>query len=149
IAAEPKRADSYLHLALLQFGLKQNTEAEENMKKAIALDPKATNARFALGYFYLASNRLTEAEQSFREAIRLDPKDPQPRAALWRILVAEGHPDQAEAFLKQTKSDLSDIPDGYRMLAEYYFSRGQYDESLNEYASLHKEHPKDLAVKKS
>jgi cellulose synthase operon protein C len=149
ITADPNRSASYLHLALLQFGAKQNDLAEESFKKAVALDPKAMNARFALGFFYLSNNRLPEAEQSFRQAVSLDPKDPQPRGALWRILVAEGQTAQAEAFLKQTKSDLPDNPDAYRMLAEYYFSSGRYDDAFSEYASLYKSHPKDLAVKKS
>ena len=149
IAADPNRSASYLYLASLQFNAGQNDAAEKNFQKAIALDPKAMGPRFTLGFFYFSTKRLSEAEQQFRQAISLDPKDPQPRSALWRVLVAEGHPDQAEAFLKQTKIDLANNPDGYRMLAEFYFSNGDFDRALAEYASLHQTYPKDVAVQKS
>jgi len=42
--------------------------------------------------------------------IELDPKDPAPREALVRLYMAEGKKADAEAFLKQAKIDLSDVP---------------------------------------
>ena len=80
------------------------------------------NAQLALGGFYQSRNRLPEAEQQFKHAIDVDPKNPAPRAALVRLLMQEGKKDETESFLRQTKKDLSDNPEGYRMLGDFYFA---------------------------
>ena len=107
------------------------------------------NAQLALGTFYQSRNRMPEAEQQFKHAIELAPKDPTPREALVRLYMAEGKKTDAESVLKQTKSDLSDNSEGYRMLGDFYFASGDLDKATAEYASLYKDHPKDLQVKKN
>jgi tetratricopeptide (TPR) repeat protein len=107
------------------------------------------NAQLALGGFYQSHNRLTEAEQQFRHGIDIDPKNSAPRAALVRLLMQEGKRDEAESFLRQTKKDLSDTPEGYRMLGDYYFAVSDLDKAVAEYSSLHSDHPKDVQVKKN
>jgi tetratricopeptide (TPR) repeat protein len=149
IVADPNRSESYLLLALLQLRTDQPDQAEANFKKATEVNPKAMNAQMALGGFYQTRNRLPEAEQQFRHAIDVDPKSTAPRAALVRVLMQEGKKPEAEAFLRQTKKDLSDNREGYRMLGDFYFAAGDVDQALTEYSSLHNDHPKDLQVKKN
>ena len=149
IALDPNRSESYLLLALLQVGANLPDPAEVNFKKAIAADPKALNAELALGGFYQSHNRLPEAELQYRHAIEVHPKNAAPRAALVRLLMQEGKKDEAGAFLRQTKKDLSDNPDGYRMLGDFYFASGDLDKAVAEYASLYSDHSKDLQVKKN
>ena len=149
ITLDPNRSESYLLLALLQLRSNLTDQAEASFKKAVQTDSKAMNAQLALGGFYQSHNRLPEAEQQFRHAIDISPKDSAPRAALVRLLMQEGKRDDAESFLRQTKRDLSDNPEGYRMLGDYYFAIGDLDKAVPEYASLHNDHPKDLLVKKN
>ena len=149
INLDPKRSESYLLLAMLQLRSNLNDQAEASFKKAVQADPTAMNAQLALGGFYQSHNREAEAEQQFRHAIGVDSKDPAPRAALVRLLMQQGKRQEAEAFLKQTKKDLSDIPEGYRMLGDYYFATGDLDNAYAEYQALHKDHPKDLLAKKN
>jgi cellulose synthase operon protein C len=149
IQADPNRSDSYLDLAQLQ-SVKQPDQAEMNFKKAIRLAPKAVNAQLALGRFYMSHNRVPEAEQQFQQAIAADPKDTAPRTDYVRALMAEGKKTEVEAFLKQTKSDLPDNSEGYRMLGDYYSQvLGDLDRATAEYASLYADHPKDPQVKKN
>jgi tetratricopeptide (TPR) repeat protein len=148
IAADPNRSESYLLLALLQDRAKQPDQAEANFKKAIAVDPKSLSAQLLLGGFYQSHNHLPEAEQQFRHAIDLDPKSPNPRVALARLLMQEGKKDETEAFLRQTKKDLSDNPEAYRMLGDFY-ATWDVDKATAEYSSLYNEHPKDIQVKKN
>ena len=61
----------------------------------------------------------------------------------------EGKKDETESFLRQTKKDLSDNPEGYRMLGDFYYADGDLDKATAEYASLHNDHPKDIRVKKN
>jgi cellulose synthase operon protein C len=149
IAADPKRSESYLNLALLQLRSNLPDQAEINFKKAADLDPKAMNAQLALGGFYQSRNRMPEAEQQFKRAIELAPKDPAPREALVRLYMAEGKKSDAEALLKQAKIDLADNPEGYRMLGDFYFASGDIDKATAEYTSLSNEHPKNVDVKRN
>lgn len=149
IAADPDRSESYLLLALFQLRSDLPEQAEVNFKKATEVDPKAMNAQLALGSFYQSRNRLGEAEQQFKHAIDVDPKSPVPRAAYVRLLMQEGKKSEIESFLRQTKKDLSNNPEGYRMLGDFYFASGDLDQATTEYASLYSDHPKDLQVKKN
>jgi cellulose synthase operon protein C len=148
VAADPSRSESYLLLALFQLRSNLPDQAEANFKKAAQVDPKAMNAQLALGGFYQSRNRLPEAEVQFKHAIAVDPKDPAPRAALVRLLMQEGKKDETESFLRQTKKDLSDNPQGYRMLGDFY-AAFDIDKAIVEYGSLYNEHPKDIQVKKN
>lgn len=149
IAADPNRSQSYLNLAVLQLQSKLPDQAEANFKKAVQLDPKYMDAQLALGGFYQSHNRFAEAEQQFKHAIDVNPRDPAPRSAYVRLLMAEGKKQDVEAFLRQTKSDMPNISEGYRMLGDFYFSTGELDKATAEYGSLYSDHPKDIQVKKN
>ena len=152
ITLDPNRSESYLLLAILQLRSKQPdqlSQAEANFKKATEVDPKAMNAQLALGGFYQSRNRLPDAERQYKHAIEIDPKNPDPRAALVRLLMQEGKKDEIEAFLKQTKKDLSDNPEGYRMLGDFYYAAGDLDKAATEYASLYSDHPQNIQIKKN
>ena len=149
VALDPNRSESYLLLALLQLRSNLTDQAEANFKKAVAVDPKAMNAELALGGFYQSRNRLPEAEQQYRHAIEVDPKNPGPRAALVRLLMQQGRRANVEAFLQQTKKDIPDKSEAYRMLGDFYFANGDLDKATTEYTSLYNDHPKDPQVKKN
>jgi cellulose synthase operon protein C len=149
IAADPSRADSYLNLALLQVRAQLPDQAEGNLKKAAELGPTNMDVQLALGGFYQSRGRLIEAEQQFKHSIDVAPHDPAPRAAYVRLLMTEGKRGESEAFLLQTKHDLADDSEGYRMLGDFYFADGQLDKATAEYASLFSQHPKDPQVKKN
>lgn len=149
ISLDPGRSESYLLLALLELRANAPDQAESNFKKAINADPQAMNAQLGLGGFYQSRNRLPEAEQQFRHAIAVDPRNPGPRAALVRVLMQEGKSAEVEPFLQQTKRDLSDNSEGYRMLGDYYFATGNLDKATEEYSSLYSDHPKDPLVRKN
>ena len=149
IAADPNRSQSYLLLALFQLRANRPDQAELNFKKATEVDPKSMGAQLALGGFYQARNRFPEAEQQFKNAIEVAPKNPAPRAAYARVLMQEGKKAEIEAFLRQTKKDLPNNQEGYRMLGDYYFASGDLDKATAEYSSLYNEHSRDLQVKKN
>jgi tetratricopeptide (TPR) repeat protein len=149
INADPGRSESYLNLAVLQTRANLPDQAEINFKKAAALGPKDMNAQLALGGFYFAHNHLAEAEQQLKHAIDVDPKDPAPRAGYAQLLRVEGRKADVETFLQQTKKDLPDDSTGYSMLGDFYFAEGDLDKAAAEYASLYKDHPKDLKVERN
>jgi cellulose synthase operon protein C len=149
IAADPRRSESYLSLALLQLRSNQPELAEASFKKAGELDPNGLNTQLALGGFYQERNRLPEAEQQYKHAIEIAPKDLKPREALVRLYMSEGKKEEAEGLVKQAKNDLSDTSEGYRIVGDFYYATGQIDKAVDEYESLYKAHPKDLLVKRN
>jgi tetratricopeptide (TPR) repeat protein len=149
ITADPSRAESYLNMALIQLRANLPDQAEGNFKEAADKAPKAMNMQLALGDFYQSHNRFPEAEQQFQKAISTDLQDPAPRAALARLMMAEGKREEVETFLKQTKTDLPNNSEAYRMLGDFYFAAGDLDRATAEYGSLYNDHPHDAQVKKN
>jgi len=149
IELDPSRSDSYLNLAVLEMRGEQWEAAEGNFKKAVELSPKSTNTLVSLGNFYQTRGRFPEAEQWFRRAIETAADDPNPRLSLASLYMAENKPGQAEEFLRQSKKDLPNDSVGYRMLGDFYFANNQLDKATAEYASLYRDHAKDMVVKKN
>lgn len=149
IDLDPSHSGSYLMLALLQTRLDLPDQAEINFKKSIERDPQALKSQLALGGFYQSRNRFPDAERQFRHTIELFPREPEPRTALVRLKLQENKSDEAEAFLRRTKVDLRDVPEGYRMLGDFYFAIGDVDKSINEYSSVCRDHPADVQAKKN
>jgi tetratricopeptide (TPR) repeat protein len=149
IQLDPQRPRSFLNLAFLQVGAQQAAAAEANFKKAIELDPKSLEGLLSLGGFYQQQRRWAEAEPLFRRGVEAQPKNPLPRRALSLLFLAQGQREKAEQILQQAKLDLRDVPEGYRMLGDFYFGFNEIDKALAEYGSLYQEHPNDLRVKKN
>lgn len=149
IELNPSLSASYLMLALLQARLDLPEQAESNFKKSIEMEPKALKSQLSLASFFQSRSRFSDAERQFRHTIDLFPKEPEARIALVRLLLQENKMNEAEAFLKQSKTDLRDTPEGYRMLGDFYFAIGDLDKAANEYSSVCHDHPKDLQAKKN
>jgi len=145
----PSDSDSYLKLALMQLRNNQADGAETNLKKAIELAPDAIAARLMLANFYQVRGRFAEAEQHLRDAVQARPTDPEPGAALTRLYLAEGKKSDAENLLIETKKNFDGNSVGYRMLGDFYIGTGDLEKAVAEYRTLHKEHPKDIQVKKN
>ena len=58
---DPDDSEIYLIKGILYFGLKDNSLAEKNYKKALSLDPKLTVANYNLCGFYLKVNKYDDA----------------------------------------------------------------------------------------
>ena len=149
VTLDPAAWDSYLNLALMEIKSNQQDLAEANFEKAIALNPKAVDARSMLGNFYQYRGRFAEAEQQFRGAIDVDPQNPDLRAQMARLYLSEGKRTDAEDFLKLVKRDFPNNSAGYRMLGDFYFTNGNLDKALAEYANLYHEHSRDRDVQKN
>ncbi len=149
IALAPDQPKTYVNLAYLQLGAAQAQAAEQSFRKAIELDPKSIGARLALGNFYQQQQKWALAEAEFNSAAQIEPGNHLPVAALARMAIAQGDPGKAERLLIQAKAALSKNPEGYRLLGDFYFSGGNVDRALAEFASLRTQYPDDLRVKKN
>jgi tetratricopeptide (TPR) repeat protein len=144
----PGRAVVFITLGSIQMRAGALADAESNLKKAKSVDPASIVPTMMLGAFYQQQNRWIEAEREFASALNLAPKDATPRAALAGLYVSQGRDSLAEKILVEAKQQL-DNPAGYRMLGDYYLSRGESTEALKEFAALVAEHRNDFEVRKT
>jgi tetratricopeptide (TPR) repeat protein len=147
LAIAPNEAALHETMALLEVNdptKVSNVEAE--LKKSVALDPKAVNAKLLLAAFYVKSNRLQDAEQISWSAVAADPRSLSARENLAQIILRENDPARTEQVLRQASSDLSDDPQGVRLLADYYTSTGQIEKAKGEFANLSRKYSKNLNV---
>ena len=146
---DPNRAASYMNVAWIEEKKQDLPAAERDLQKAISTDPKFLAAMIALGNLYERQKRWTEAEREFQAAIGLEPQNIMPRAGLAGLYLMQGQKSSAQQVLQESKEALKDNPAGYRMLGDFYITQGEPDKAVEEFASLHAEHPKDLLVTKT
>lgn len=145
----PNRSMFYDDLGLLEeHDPALAPDAENNLKKAIAVDPKAVDPKLLLGAYYLEHNRLPEAEKAGQDAIATDPKSLAARTLLAHVYVRSAKPALAEQVLRQTSQDLSSDVRGVRALADYYTATGQPEKAQAEFASLVSKYPKNFDLQK-
>jgi Tfp pilus assembly protein PilF len=143
----PQEASLHETLALQIAGdATQGTTVETELKKSIELDPKSVNAMLLLASYYLKNNRLQESEHTCWSAVAADPKSLSVRESLVQVVLREGDQPRAEQILRQASDELSDNPQGVRILADYYQGTGQIDKAKAEFASQAKKYPKSLSA---
>jgi protein O-mannosyl-transferase len=71
--ADPPHAAAVFYLGLADFKLNRQSEAETNLRRAIALAPTAPNYHFALGMVLEVRGKWAEAAEAFREELALNP----------------------------------------------------------------------------
>ena len=132
-------------------------EASKHFQKALDLDPRMPEARqylettlLLLGVSYMGQNRMPEAEQTLKRAIEVDPRNFEPRLLLVQALMLQGKNDEAESLARQARKDLPNDPYAYNMLGNFYLrNRFDLDKAEAEYASVYKDHPENIDIKKN
>jgi Tfp pilus assembly protein PilF len=143
----PNEASLHETYALLEAGdSTQSASVEAELKKSVALDAHSINAKLLLAAFYVKSNRFQDAEQICWSAVTADPKNLSARESLAQVVLKQGDQARAEQVLRQASDDLSDNPQGVRLLADYYVRSGQIDKAKAEFASLAQKYPKNINV---
>lgn len=147
VDTDPNNDQFYLNLAVLQVNKKDFAAAEATAKKALSI--KSTeNVHDFLGNLYGQERRWPEAEQEFKAAIAVSPQSMDARVHLANLYLAQQKNDAAEQVIIQAKKDLGKDAKTLTVLGDFYLSRGQIDKAVAEFASVHHDHPKDLAIEK-
>src|SRR5260370_32378916 len=123
--------------------------AKASLKKANSPDPLSVTPLLTLAKLYELQRRWADAEREFQAAISLAPKSTMPRIALAGLYLAQGQESLAEKVLTDANQQLSDDPAAYRMLGDYYLSRGENAKAVAEFGALSSVHQNDLTVKKT
>jgi tetratricopeptide (TPR) repeat protein len=92
-----------MNLGTLYLRLDRLTEAEQILRKSIAVEQTFPVSHFRLGQVLEKEGRVSEATQELMEASRLDPTYPEPHYALARILRRQNDTKSAEEQLSLFK----------------------------------------------
>ena len=108
------------------------SEAEKELRRAIALNPNNAVAHQWVGYYMMVMGRFDEAIAEMKRARELDPLSPNKQNALGAAFYRAGHYDEA---LQQIR----EVPDGevnselrHRRMAAIYERKGTQEEALAE-----------------
>ena len=67
VELRPNDPSAYVNLALVEISLHRFREAEQHLKKAVAVDPKSMQATIDLANFYRLQNQSTRSEQVLQD----------------------------------------------------------------------------------
>lgn len=135
-AAGKENAD--LHILFAKFYERTNypSDAERELKRALAIEPNKPKINFYLGYLLLqngGTERLSEAGAAFQQELKINPKDfyslffsgvvfsslnDNPKAIEFLQKAAEVNPNSGEAFLflGQSQIETNDLADAEKNL---------------------------------
>lgn len=146
ISLKPDNAAFYLTRGVFESNADKLEAAEASYNKALELDPKNGRALSSLGEMYEGQQRWNDAEKALQRWIDVEPKSASARLELAKLYFSQERKDAAEQVLVQAQKDLSDDPEAYRLLPEFYNTVGANDKALSAFDALHKQHPRDLKL---
>ncbi len=140
LSSQPKDAEAYAHLGLLEARQEHYKEAIVLYRKALSLNPKMPNLPFNLGLSYFKAGDLPAAIQTFEPLLKSEQPS-SPRALQLVTLIGLAHYGMGEytaavPYLKQaTAADAANLP--FRMtLAQSCLRSKQYQCVLDVYREI-------------
>ena len=104
IELDPQNGQAYSTLGLTQGIFEWNwADAEENLKRGIALSPSNSNAVFEYANYLVAMNRPQDAVQQMRRVLELDPQSFMMNRLFGEVLYLARHYDEALTRLQQAE----------------------------------------------
>ena len=132
IALDPQNGEAYSTLGLIQSTYEWKwPDAEENLKRGIALSPNSPDAELRYAIYLDAVNRPEEAVTHMRRALQLDPASFLMNRHLGSVLYLARHYDEALAHLKQaTEMEPGKLALVYEWESRIYEMKGMRDEAV-------------------
>jgi len=127
---KPDNAIALSNLGMAMVEQKRWPEAEDYLRKAIALRPRFAGPHIHLGKMYAEIGKPAESLEEFRRAVQINPLNTDARNLLAEALLKQGQMDEAE---QQYRSSLDAVPNGeaFNGLGEILLSRGLPDQAVS------------------
>ncbi|MSO23543.1 MAG: tetratricopeptide repeat protein [Acidobacteria bacterium] len=111
LQADPQFADAEILVGLIASAQAHLPEAEQHLKRAIALQPSNPQAHSYLAGVYLQQKRLAEAERGYREVLKLSADNPVALYNLGLIALLRDQPALALENLESVRrKNPKDVP---------------------------------------
>lgn len=150
LSIDPNRAAFHTTLGVLQSTSPATaSQAEDQMRKAVALDSKNVGSHIVLATMLQKKGDLAGALEQMNAAVAADPKNVVARSSLADLYLRQNNAGQAEDTLRKAAEDLPEDTGAAEMLASYYIRSSQLDKGVSAYADLVAKHPKSAPLKLS
>jgi tetratricopeptide (TPR) repeat protein len=99
VQANPKFAEAYLLLGLIEFQRGQTEQSIEHYKQALKLEPHSYSGHYNLALAYLRERRLEDGRAQLEQAVKLGPNQADAAYDLGIVLLEQGRPSAALTHL--------------------------------------------------
>ena len=121
-------------------------DAEEYLRKVVALRPDEARGWDDLGEALAADGRMSDATDAFRRALALNPEDERALMHLGHTAAATGERDDAISYLTQAAAQGRASSSALISLVEMYKSVGQPEEALAAALKIAEAQPDDVTA---
>jgi len=134
--------ESYAEMSIAYYHLGRTTEAEQALRKSLALSANQyPDAVFLLAEMLVEQNRFAEAEPVARDGIRLQETSWRSYLALARALAGVKHPAEAEVCATKASALKPDNPEIFLVLGNIHIQEHNYSAVIKDYDSFLKLEP--------
>lgn len=134
IFRNPKDAQNYVELGVMQYGMKDYAEAEKNYLKALDLAPYASVVFWNLSHLYMETKEYDKAEKYAKLAIERLPDKPlgyQSLGELYTFYIPEKKSELAQLYemaYKETRDSIFLL-----LIGGHYRDNGQIQKAIDSY----------------
>jgi len=118
---------AHVDLANIYIEDKRYSDAERELKSAMAANPQNSTASYTLGHLYVQMDRPVDAEKLFRKTLRLEPKNGNVNYAIGLALNKQGRYDEAISQLTEALGKKKDFVPALFELGNSYIALDQKD----------------------
>ncbi len=142
VAELPSYYEAYHHMGVAYMLLGQATEAEQALRKSVALsEGRYAEAQFALAALLSDEKRFTEAEPVARRGLEIAGNSWQGHYQLARALLGLNRLDAAEKSILEARARKADFPSLHLLLANIHIRTRNYQALLQDLDSYLKLEP--------
>lgn len=145
----PRNVACLCNLGVLKIALKNYSEAEYYLEKALAIETESGLAHYLLGRTYFLQNRLDEALTKLEEGLTFDPQNAKAHNTVGVISTRKGWVARAEKAFTSAVSINPKYGDAHFNLAVLYVTRDEPNPKAAEkhyFEALHLGVPRDATI---
>ncbi|MCB1205184.1 MAG: tetratricopeptide repeat protein [Verrucomicrobiae bacterium] len=145
----PQNVPCLCNLGVLKISMKNYSEAEYFLEKAIAIDTKSGLAHYLLGRTYFLQDRLDEALEKLETGLTFDPQNAKAHNCVGVISTRKGWVARAERAFTNAVSIDPEYGDAHFNLAVLYATKDQPDPAeagKHYFRALHLGVPRDATI---
>ncbi|QQS33903.1 MAG: tetratricopeptide repeat protein [Acidobacteriota bacterium] len=141
IGLDPARIESYISLQRLHMTRDNAAEAENAIKRGLAMVPDSVKGHTEYGRMLMYAGRDVEAEEKFKKAISLNGSDIEAREAIAEFYIASRQMEKAEQANRELVEIQENSPESRLVLARFFAEAGRADDAERELENILEEHP--------
>lgn len=140
-------AEEHINQARDYFRQKFYSQAETEIKKALAISPENPRALFTMGNIYYIQKNYDNAIAWYKKALAINPEYTEPLHFMAITYIKKDELDKALSFVRRAVEIESSNDNFYVTLGAIYMEQGKYKEALQEFSKVRNENLTPWALK--